>query len=104
MRELRYGEKMQDYTCSTGYQIKWIFPENIHINKDALYEIEYQVDTIQNKSSYSHVYKITYIKPVNEFIERINFIVNMFNKMNQTDDFEKWFRERYKLLVVVREH
>ena len=93
MRELRYSDQMQDYTCSKGYQIKWTFPENIHINKDALYEIEYQVDTIQNKSSYSHVYKITYIKPV-----------NMFNKMNQTDDFEKWFRERYKLLVVVREH
>ena len=30
----------------------------------------------------------------------LNFIVNMFNKMNQTDDFEKLFRERYKLLVV----
>lgn len=44
-------------------------------------------------------YKI-YIKPVNTFIERINFIVNMFNKMNETDDFENWFRERYKLLVI----
>lgn len=102
MRELKYGFEMRDYTCSTGYQIKWIFPENTHISKDNLYEVEYQVTTIQNKSSYSHVYKVTYINPVNEFIERINFIVNMFNKMNQPDDFEKWFRERYKLLVVTR--
>lgn len=96
MRELRYGEQMQDYTCSTGYQIKWTFPEIMHINKDTLYEIEYQV----TKDYRQCVYKVTHIKPVNEFIERINFIVNMFNKMNQTDDFEKWFRERYKLLVV----
>lgn len=96
MRELRYGEKMQDYTCSTGYQIKWIFPENIHINKDTLYEIEYKVTKYYSQC----VYKVTHIKPVSSLIERINFIVNMFNKMNQTDDFEKWFRERYKLLVV----
>ena len=96
MRELRYGEKMQDYTCSTAYQIKWIFPEIMHINKDTLYEIEYKV----TKDYRQCVYKVTYIKPVSSLIERINFIVNMFNKMNQTDDFEKWFRERYKLLVV----
>ena len=36
MRELRYGEQIQDYTCNAEYQIKWTFPENIHINK--LYE------------------------------------------------------------------
>ena len=36
MRELRYGDQMQDYTCSTGYQIKLIFPENVHIIKDTL--------------------------------------------------------------------
>lgn len=30
---------MQDYTCSTEYQIKWTFPENVHIIKDTLYEI-----------------------------------------------------------------
>ena len=96
MRELRYGEKMQDYTCSSGYQIKWTFPENVHIIKDTLYAIEYQV----TKDYRPCVYTVTTIKCVNEFIERINFIVNMFNKMNQTDDIEKWFRERYKLLVV----
>lgn len=39
MRELRYGDQMQNYTCNTGCQIKWTFPENIHINKDTLYEI-----------------------------------------------------------------
>ena len=39
MRELRYGDQMQDYTCSTEYQIKWTFPENVHIIKDTLYEI-----------------------------------------------------------------
>lgn len=74
MRELKYGFEMIDYTCSDGCQIKWIFPENTHISKDNLYEVEYQVTTIQNKSSYSHVYKVTYIKPVNEFIERIKLI------------------------------
>lgn len=98
MRELRYGDQMQDYTCSTGYQIKWTFPENVHIIKDTLYKIEYQV----TKDYRQCVYKVTHIKPVSSLIERINFIVNMFNKMNQTDDFEKWFRERYKLLVVPR--
>lgn len=30
MRELRYGEQMQDYTCNTGYQIK----KNIIYNID----------------------------------------------------------------------
>ena len=98
MRELRYGDQIQDYTCNAEYQIKWTFPGNIHINKDTLYEIEYKVTKTQNQC----IYKVTYIKPVNAFIERINFIVNMFNKMNQTDNFEKWFRERYKLLVVPR--
>lgn len=33
-------------------------------------------------------------------IERINYIVNVFNKMNQTAAFEKWFREHFKLLIV----
>ena len=96
MRELRYGEQMQDYTFSTGYQIKWAFPENVRIIKDTLYEIEYQV----TKDYRQCVYKVAHIKPVSSLIERINFIVNMFNKMNETDDFEKWFRERYKLLVI----
>ena len=63
MRELRYGEQMQDYTCSTGYQIKWTFPENVHIIKDTLYEIEYQV----TKDYRQCVYKVTHIKPVNEY-------------------------------------
>ena len=96
MRELRYGDQIQDYTCNAEYQIKQTFPGNIHINKDTLYEIEYKVTKTKNQC----IYKVTYIKPVNAFIERINFIVNMFNKMNETDDFEKWFRERYKLLVI----
>ena len=74
--------------------ISWKY---IYINKDSLYEIEYKVTKTQNQ----YIYKVIYIKPVNAFIERINFIVNMFNKMNKTDDFEKWFRERYKLLVIV---
>ena len=98
MRELRYGDQIKDYTCNAEYQIKWTFPGNIHINKDTLYEIEYKV----TKDYRQCVYKVTHIKPVSSLIERINFIVNMFNKMNQTDNFEKWFRERYKLLVVVR--
>ena len=97
MRELRYCDQMQDYICNAEYQIKQTFPENIHINKDTLYEIEYKVTKTQNQC----LYQITYIKSVNAFIERINFIVNMFNKMNETDDFEKWFRERHKLLVIV---
>lgn len=42
MRELKYGDQMQDYTCGNGDSIKWIFPENIHIDKDTLYEVEYQ--------------------------------------------------------------
>ena len=25
MRELRYGDQMQDYTCNAEYQIKWTF-------------------------------------------------------------------------------
>ena len=41
MRELKYGDQMQDYTCGNGDSIKWIFPEIIHINKDTLYEVEY---------------------------------------------------------------
>lgn len=100
MRELKYGSQMQDYTCSNGNSIKWIFPKIIHINKDTLYEIEYQKINSSIPSDLSCIYKVTYIKPVSALIERINYIVNVFNKMNQADSFEKWFRERYKLLVV----
>ena len=95
MRKLRYGNEIQDFTCF-GYQIKWEFPEIIHINKDTLYEIEYKVTKIPNQC----IYKVTYIKPVNELIERINFIVNMFNTMDEPSAFEEWFREHYKLLVI----
>lgn len=42
MRELKYDDQMQDYTCGNGDSIKWIFPENVHIDKDTLYEVEYQ--------------------------------------------------------------
>ncbi len=96
MRDLKYDFEMRDFTCGNGYQIKWIFPENVHVNKDSLYEIEYKVTKTQNQC----IYKATYIKPVSALVERINYIVNIFNKMNQTDAFEKWFRERYKLSVV----
>lgn len=96
MRELRYGDQMQDYTYSTGYQIKWTFPENVHIIKDTLYEIEYQV----TKDYRQCVYKVTHIKSVSALVERINYIVNTFNKINSADSFEKWLNERYKLLVV----
>ena len=100
MRELKYGDQMQDYTCNNGDSIIWIFPEIIHINKDILYEIEYQKINSSILSDLSCIYKVTYIKPVSEFIERINYIVNIFNQTNQADTFEKWFREHYKLLII----
>lgn len=100
MKELRYGTQMQDCTCGNGDSIRWVFPENVHISKDNLYEVEYQEINGSDPSDFSCIYKVTYIKPVSEFIERINYIVNIFNKMNQADSFEKWFRKRYKLLVI----
>lgn len=92
MRELRYGTQMQDYTCSNGNSIKWIFPGIIHINKDTLYEKEYQKINSSDPFDLSWIYKVTYIKPVSTLVERINYIVNIFNKINQADAFEKWFR------------
>ena len=100
MRELKYGDQMQDYTCGNGDLIKWIFPEIIHINKDTLYEVEYTESNNSDPSDFSCIYRVTYIKPVSTLVERINYIVNIFNKMNQADAFEKWFREHYKLLVI----
>ena len=100
MRELKYGSQMQDYTCGNGDSIKWIFPEIIHIDKDTLYEVEYQNSSSSDPSDFSCIYKVTYIKPVSTLVERINYIVNTFNKMNSADSFEKWLKERYKLLVV----
>ena len=100
MRELKYGDQMQDCISVYGDPIKWIFPENIHINKDTLYEVEYQKNSSSDPSDFSCIYKVTYIKPVSELVERINSIVNIFNKINQADAFEKWFREHYKLLIV----
>lgn len=100
MRELKYGDQMQDYTCGNGDPIKWIFPENVHIDKDTLYEVEYIESNNSDPSDCSCIYRVTYIKPVSTLVERINYIVNIFNKMNQADAFEKWFREHYKLLVV----
>lgn len=91
---------MQDYTCGNGDSIKWIFPEIIHIDKDTLYEVEYQNSSSSDPSDFSCIYKVTYIKPVSALVERINYIVNTFNKMNSADSFEKWLKERYKLLVV----
>lgn len=100
MRELKYGDQMQDYTCGNGDPIKWIFPENVHIDKNTLYEVEYQENSSSDPFDLSWIYKVTYIKPVSALVERINYIVNIFNKMNQADAFEKWFREHYKLLVI----
>lgn len=100
MRELRYGSQLQDYTCSNKCYIKFEFNELIHINKDTLYEVEYQKINNSNTSDFKIIYKVTYIKPVSSLIERINYIVNIFNKMNNADDFEKWFREHYKLQVM----
>lgn len=100
MRELKYGSQMQDYTCGNGDSIKQIFPEIIHINKDTLYEVEYKEIHASDPSDFSCIYKVTYIKPVSALIERINYIVNVFNQTNQADSFEKWFKEHYKLLVV----
>lgn len=100
MRELKYDDQMQDYTCGNGDSIKWIFPENVHIDKDTLYEVEYQESSSSDPFDLSWIYKVTYIKPVSTLVERINYIVNIFNKMNQADAFEKWFRGHYKLLVI----
>ena len=100
MRELKYGSQMQDRIYAHGDPIKWIFPENVHIDKDTLYEVEYIESNNSDPSDFSCIYKVTYIKPVSILVERINYIVNIFNKMNQADAFEKWFREHYKLLVV----
>lgn len=99
MRELKYGDQMQDYTFDNGDSIRWVFPENVHIDKDTLYEVEYKESDSSDPSDFSCTYKVTYIKPVSELVERINYIINIFNKMNQADAFEKWFREHYKLLV-----
>lgn len=99
MRELKYGDQMQDYTFDNGDSIRWIFPENVYIDKHILYEVEYKESDSSDPSDFSCTYKVTYIKPVSELVERINYIVNIFNKMNQADAFEKWFREHYKLLV-----
>ncbi len=100
MRELRYGRHMLNYDCGNGDSIKWIFPENINIRTSTLYEVEYQEIDGSDPSDFSRIYKVAYIKPVSAFIERINYIVNVFNQTNQADTFEKWFREHYKLLVV----
>ena len=100
MRELKYGDQMQDYTYDNGDSIKWTFPEVIHINKDTLYEVEYKESDSSDPSDFSCTYRVTYIKPVSTLIERINYIVNVFNQTNQADSFEKWFKEHYKLLVV----
>ena len=91
---------MQDYTFCDGDSIKQEFPEPIHINKDILYEIEFNIIRDSNPSSFSCVYKVSYIKPVSSLIESINYIVNMFNDMHPTITFEKWFREHYKLQVI----
>lgn len=100
MRELKYGDQMQDYTCGNEDSIKWIFPENVHIDKNTLYEVEYTDSNNSDQSDFSWIYRVTYIKPVSTLVERINYIVNIFNKMNQADAFEKWFRKHYKLLVI----
>lgn len=99
MRELKYGDQMQDYTCGNGDPIKWIFPENIYVDKDTLYEVAYQESNNSDPSDFSCIYKVIYIKPVSTLIEHINYIVNVFNQTNQMDIFEKWFKEHYKLLV-----
>lgn len=98
MRELKYDFEMQD-GLYLGESIKWIFPKNVQISKDALYEVEYQI--IKDTQNSSCIYKVTYIKPVSSLIERINYIINTFNQTNKADDFEKWFRKRYKLQVII---
>lgn len=97
MRELKYDIEMQDF-MGPGEYIKWVFPKNVHISKDALYEVEYQV--IEDEQNSSCIYKVTYIKPVSTLVERINYIINIFNQTNKAEDFDKWFKKHYKLQVI----
>lgn len=56
MRELKYGSQMRDYTCGNGDSIKWIFSENVHIDKDTLYEVEYTESNNSDPSDFSCIY------------------------------------------------
>ena len=96
MRELRYGRHMLDYNFGNRDIIKWIFPENIHINTYTLYEVEYQV--IEDEQNC--IYKVTYIKPVSKLIEHLHYILLTYKEMKQINSFEKWFREHYKLQAI----
>lgn len=100
MKELRYGRNMLNYNLGNGDIIKWIFSGNIHINNDTLYEVEYQEIDSSDPSDFSILYKVIYIKPVSELIEHLQYIINAYKKMKQTDSFEKWFREHYKLEII----
>lgn len=99
MKELKYGRQMRDRTLGNGDTIRWIFPENIHINDDILYEVECQENVSSDPSDFSILYKVIYIKPVSELIEHLQYIINTYKEMKQIDSFEKWFKEHYKLTV-----
>lgn len=100
MKELRYGRHMLNYNLGNGDTVKWIFPENIHINNDTLYEVEYQEIDSSDLSDFSRLYKVTYVKPVSKLIEYLHYILLTYEEMKQIDYFEKWFREYYKLKVI----
>lgn len=100
MKELRYGRNMLNYNLDNGDTVKWIFPENIHINNDILYEVEYQEIDSSDPSDFSRLYKVTYVKPVSKLIEHLHYILLIYEKMKQIDSFEKWFREHYKLKII----
>lgn len=100
MVDLLYGNQMKDKTFFNGDCRKWIFPKDCSIESETLYEVKYTIKQSGDLIDWNCLYTVTSIKPVSELVERINYIVNTFNKMNSADSFEKWLKERYKLLVV----
>lgn len=100
MKELKYGSEIQGFTITNGDFLKYILPENIYVDKDTLYEIEYQLFSCDDPKNFSHICKVIHIKPVSTLLQHINNIVNKFNKIEQSDTFIEWFREHYKLIIM----
>lgn len=97
MVDLLYGNQMKDKTFFNGDCRKWIFPKDCSIESETLYEVEYTIKQSGDLIDWNCLYTVTSIKPVSKLMSQISIILEKFNSINSTKDFEEWFNNYFIL-------
>lgn len=97
MIDLLYGNQMKNKTFFNGDCNKWIFPKNYNVEPETLYEVEYTTKQNGDLIDWNCLYIVTSIKPVSTLMSHIHVIVEKFNSINSSEDFEEWFNKYFIL-------